>query len=311
MCGAFGCAGTIKHAAREAAPAAVKETVDEVQEPETRRDVAEILADPRIRDAASALSEAVTEGVLNGLTDAERIARLQRLTDAFVTRIGSSLARSLQRDIGPQLSATFADTLDRSLERALGSATEQRLQAIALALTRSTVQGMGEALVDPAGQPSPLLRQAFGQIVRDMAYEGSLGFDAAVRDARTRSAGVESGEVLALLGTLSRWTLAIPPLLVGGALLFVVAACVTLAWALVSLRRQRRVSRANEDAVVALAQAIRAQGTADEDLLERIARATRDEPGGSELRRVLREHAELGFKARREGPLSERSASSR
>jgi hypothetical protein len=239
----LGCAGTIKQAAREAAPAAVKETVNEVQKPGTRGDVADILSDPRILEASSALSAAIVEGALNGLTDAERIERLQRLTDAFVTRIGTSMARSLERDIGPRLAATFADAVDRSLERALGSATEERLQAIALAVSRSTMQGVGEALVDPSGQPSPALRQAFGQVMREAAYEASIGFNDAVRDARVHSAGVGSGEVLAMLGTVSSWILAVPPLLVLSGLLLVLAAVGALGWALNSQRQLRRLRR--------------------------------------------------------------------
>lgn len=305
-----GCAGTVKQAAREAAPAAVREGVDEVQKPETRGDIAQILADPRIRDATSALTEAIVEGALNGLTDAERAERLQRIADAFVLRIGASMGRSFERDIGPRLSATLADTFERSLERALGTETEQRLQAIALSVTRAAMQGVGEALVDPSGQPSPVLRQTFGQVMREAAYEASLGFDAAVRDAQGRRGRAGSGDALAALGTLSSWAVAIPPLLVGGVLVLGLAGFALLVWALLSLRSQRRLSRANEEAVIALARAIRAQGASDDEL-DRISRATRGEPGGSELRRLLREHGELGLRARREPPVSERNVAPR
>jgi hypothetical protein len=307
----FGCAGTVKQAAREAAPAAVREGVEEVQKPETRGDIAEILADPRIMDATRMLSEAIVEGALNGLTDAERTERLQRLADAFVMRIGASMTRSLERDLGPQLSATLANTFAQSLERALGSETEQRLQAIALSVTRATMQGLGEALVDPSGQPSPVLRQTFGQVMREMAYEASLGFDSAVHDARAGGPRGSSGEALAALGTLSSWVVAIPPLLVGGALLVGLAGTAALIWALYSLRRQRRLSRANEDAVVALARAMRSQGPSDDEFFERVSRAARDEHGGSELRRLLRERTELGPSSRREGPPSQRGIAPR
>src|SRR5687768_10061280 len=62
LCVGAGCGSAVKQAAREAAPAAVKESVAQAQKPETRADIAEILADPRIRSAASELSEAVVEG---------------------------------------------------------------------------------------------------------------------------------------------------------------------------------------------------------------------------------------------------------
>src|SRR5688572_25294553 len=100
LCLSLGCASAVKQAAREGAPAAVKEGVEQVQKPETRADLAEILADPRIRAAASELSEAVLVGVLNGLTDEEHTRRLQGLTDALMSRVASSLARSMQRELG-------------------------------------------------------------------------------------------------------------------------------------------------------------------------------------------------------------------
>lgn len=265
----LGCAGAMKQAAREAAPAAVKETVDEVGKPETRKDLATILNDPRIREASAALTQAIVEGAVDGLTDAERIERLQQLTDAFVSRIGVSMARSLQREVGPELSSTFADAVDRSLERALGPATEERLRALALAVTRSSMQGVGEALVDPAGQPSPILRQAFGQVMRDMAYEASLGFDAAVRDARARADRDGSGEVLASLATLSSWTNAMPAVLVLGALLFGLTGLAALAWMSFGARRGHRLDAADEASLLALARALRAQGASEDALVER------------------------------------------
>jgi hypothetical protein len=272
-----GCASTMKQAAREAAPAAVKETVDEVGKKETRKDLATILADPRIREASAALTQAIVEGAVDGLTDAERVERLQQLTDAFVSRIGVSMARSLQREVGPQLSITFADAIERSLERVLGPATEERLRALALAATRSSMQGVGEALLDPSGRPSPVLRQAFGQVMRDMAYEASLGFDSAVRDARGRADRDGSGEVLASLATLSSWTNALPVVLTLGALLLGVTGLAALAWVLFGLRRGHRLDADDQASLLALARALRAQRASEDSLVER-ERTSREHP---------------------------------
>jgi hypothetical protein len=238
LCAGSGCASTVKQAAREAAPAAVKEGVEQAQKPETRADLAEVLGDPKIRQAASALSESLVEGLLNGLTDAERSQRLQRLTDALVSQAGAALARSFRTELGPQLSRLFADTLDQSLQRALSQQTEQRLQALATVAARSTVQGMSEALLDGSGRPTPVLRQAFGQVVQEAGYQAAFGFEHAVQDARAD--GATDNGVLATMGRLSEWSQGVPLLIVGGMALVLLLLAIGLAWALVSLRRLKR-----------------------------------------------------------------------
>jgi hypothetical protein len=241
-CLGVGCASTVKQAAREAAPAAVKEGVEQAQKPETRADVAEILADPRIRDATTALSAAVVEGMLNGLTDAEHTQRLERLTDALVARATATIARSFRTEIAPQLSKMVADTLDQSLQRVLDAQTEQRLQALATVVARSTVRGMSDALLDPSGRPTPVLRQAFGQVVQEVGYQAAFGFEHAVQDAR-EGAGPEaapSGGVLATVGRLADWSRGIPVLVVGGLGVLLLLLAGGLAWALISLSRLRR-----------------------------------------------------------------------
>lgn len=237
-----GCASTVKQAAREAAPAAAEETVEEVREPETRQDIADILSDPGIGEATTALSDSFVQGMLDGLTEPERMTRLQALTDALVTRAGSALAKSFEAELGPQISATVADAVDKSLERMLDERTEARIQAIVLAASRGAVQGIGDALVDDAGQPSPALQQVFGRVVRDASYHASFGFQHAVHDARQNDAleARSRDGVLGALGRVSEWSRAIPAVIVLGLGLMVLVLTAALIWALVSLRRARR-----------------------------------------------------------------------
>lgn len=241
-CLGLGCGSAVKQAARAAAPAAVEESVEQVQKPETRADIAQILDDPRIRSAASELSEAVVEGVLDGITDEERTQRLQALTDALTTRVARSLARSMQRELGPALAQTFAATIDESMQRVLSAENEQRLQAMVAAVARSTLQGMSAALLDEQGRPVPVVRQALGEVVQEAGYQAAFGFEQAVYDARhdRGPASSSDGSVLATLGRVSDWSRAVPVLVVGGLSLLLLIASGGLIWALLRLRRVSR-----------------------------------------------------------------------
>ena len=305
--GVAGCASTVKQAAKEAAPAAVDEAAEEASDPRTRDNLAQVLADPEIQKATAGLAEAIVGGALAGLTEKERAAELQRLTDAFVTTVGAALARSLQNDIGPQLSATFADAVDRSLARALDTHTEERLQALAVAVTRAAMQSLGEGMIDPTtGQAAPLMAHTMGQFAREVTRQGAFGLEDAVRQAELghdiSGPGPDrrGGGVLAAAGRVSDLALAFPPLLLAGLILSMFAGCLALGWALWRLQHHRQLSRAHEDAALALARAIKATENAawSEELRRHIARATQHDAGGAQLRKLLREHAELRLNPR-------------
>lgn len=306
VAGTLGCAKTLQETAKSAAPAAVEGAVEEAQEPDTRNDIATLLADPEIRSALSALSSAIVAGAFDGLTDEQRSREMQRMADGFVRTLGASMARSLRDDIGPQLAASVADAVDRSIERALDGDTERRIEALALAATRGALRGAGETLVDENGQLAPAWGQALGQIARGVAQEAAFGFDDAVRRARDDEA--ESAPALAALGTLSTLTQLLPLLVAGGLVLFVLLCALPLVWALFRLRKLRQESHAHEQAALTLARAIKAAEPMawSNELREHLARSTRGSTGSAELERLLREHAELRLAGR--GPRSERSA---
>lgn len=304
----IGCASTVRQAAKEAAPAAVEGAVEEAEDPETRDDLARIIADPGIRDATTQLAQALTEGVVLGLADPERGARMQQVIDQMVMRVGSALARSVQRDIGPELAVAFSGAVDLALQRALSEDNQARMQELARALSHGVVQGMGESLIDPAtGLPRPGYEPIIGALAREVTRQAAFGFEDAVQEARaTAGESDERGQVLAAMGALADFALLVPTLLVAGLILILLLGAAALIWAVMRLRHHRRVAHAREAAALALARAIKdTEGRAwSDELRAHIARAEREDP---ELRELLREHRELELRPRADGPRSERS----
>jgi hypothetical protein len=326
--GSLGCKGTIQRAAAGAAPAAVEGAVEEAQQPDTRDDVARILADEDIHSASGALTAAIVSGALDGLTDEARVKQLRALADAMVQSMGASMSRSLRDDIGPQLSEALAQAVDRSIERALDADTEQRLEAMTVAVTRGMLKGVSESLLDENGQPSPVWAAALGRIARGVTEQAAFGLDDAIRRAEQidgaqpddgaplpdRAALDERVEpparALAALGTLSSFTQALPFLILGGMLVFLCLCAVPVGWLLWRLRHHKRENIAHREAALALARAIKSTESQawSSELREHLARETQGSAGSAELQRMLREHAELRLRPRRDAsPVSERS----
>jgi hypothetical protein len=226
LTGANGCAATVKQAAKDAAPAAVEGAVEEAKQPDTRNDIATVLADPEIRAATSSLSAAFVAGALDGLSDEQRSAEVRRLTDNVVRGVGLAAARSLRDDIGPLLSKSLADVVDRTLEQALNEHTEQRLEA----LTAAVARGMAKGLVDSG---------ALSQIAREVTHQAAFGLDDAVRSAEQRQSGEPEPQVLAALGTLSDWTQTLPLLILGGLALTLLGCIAALVWLATRVRHYK------------------------------------------------------------------------
>jgi len=303
VAGLLGCAATVQKTAKEAAPAAVEGAVEEARKPDTRADIAAILQDPEIRSAASALTAAILAGAMDGLADDARSAQLQHLTDAVVRSMGASFANSLRQDIGPQLSQTLAEAVNHSLEQALNEDTQQRLSALTGAVTRGLMDGVHQGLVDATGQPSQAYRTLLGQAARDVTEQAALGLDDAVRRASDED-GSEA-PVLAALGTLSALTRALPLLIIAGFVMFAALCVAPAVWLWTRVQHHRRESLAHQEAALALARAIKTTEPLSwsDELRDHLARETRD---ATELRHLLREHAELRLRPNAGPPASER-----
>lgn len=309
---ALGCGAAVTQAAKEAAPAAVEGAAEEAKDPQTRDNLATLLGDPEIHEAAARLSRAIVDGALSSLGEPERSAEIQRLAAAIASNMGAAFGRSLERDIGPRMTALIAEAVGASLERALDTRTEQRVEALAQAMGRGALRGIGESMFDPmTGEPSPAFALMIGRVAREVTRQAAFGFDDAVQDAENNDVPPDGeAQVLAAIGRSSRWLLALPALVVIGAVLLGALLLGALLWTLLRLRHHRRLSRAHEDAALALARAIKETegATWSDELRQHIASATRGSAGGDELERLLREHGELRLRPRAEPRHPERSA---
>lgn len=243
----FGCGALVKQATKVAAPAAVDGAVDEASDPQTRDQIARVVNDPDIRLASAKFSEALVRGAVRGVQEQVPLEQVERLTQAIVTSMGAALAQSLERDVAPQISRTVAGAVDAALERSLSVETEARIQSMMSALMRTTLNAAGEAVTQVAAEPNPALREAMARVTHDVVYNGALGLEGAVREAQSQT-GAGRSQILASLGTVASWLVALPPILVGTGVLLVLGLVVGLLWALSSLHQHRRLLREQTDA---------------------------------------------------------------
>jgi hypothetical protein len=128
------------------------------------------------------------------------------------------------------------DAIDQSFSRALNAETEARLRTVAESITRATVTGASEAMLETGAEASPALRRAMGDLVQNATYEAAQGFDRAVYDVQNGNAGIAPrSSVLAAVGTSSSWLVALPALLVAANVALVLLLVAALGWALLSL----------------------------------------------------------------------------
>ncbi|HEX2731109.1 MAG TPA: hypothetical protein VHM70_05875, partial [Polyangiaceae bacterium] len=103
-------------------------------------------------------------------------------------------------------------------------------------ITRATVTGASEAMLETGAEASPALRRAMGDLVQNATYEAAQGFDRAVYDVQNGNAGIAPrSSVLAAVGTSSSWLVALPALLVAANVALVLLLVAALGWALLSL----------------------------------------------------------------------------
>jgi hypothetical protein len=250
----FGCAGTVRQTAKEAAPGAVEGAIQSAHHPENREDVAEILADPRIRAATSALASSMVGGALDALTDEERQQRLEAAANGLIERVGAGVVRQMSDELRPQIAAIVAESAERAVQQVLSQKTEERATEFTLAMSRAVVRGLAEEL--RANDP-----KALGDGVSLVARRASQGFALGVQDAVDRSTARQDagnaphGETLAAVGRAAKtgfdllsWRGMILSLLGLGLLGGLVAA-------IVAALRYRRASAARAEALRSLLQA--------------------------------------------------------
>lgn len=118
------CAPTVRSAseaaARGAAPAAIDASLNKLEEPQTRQELAIILASPEMKRSVKELSASVTAGVVRGLGSDAMTASMNRLVGELSRSFMAALVSSLLTS--PELSAALAKTTREAARQAvLGS----------------------------------------------------------------------------------------------------------------------------------------------------------------------------------------------
>lgn len=304
--GLGGCGATVREAAREAAPTAVDEGVEEMAEPDSRADIARLMQDPNLQQASSDLAGVIAAGMIEGATAPEHAERIAKFSEDLAVQVSSALAKSMSTELGPRVSRIAAESIEQTLDRVLSSGTQQRVTDLTRQLTQAVVQGMtanlntramqmGMTSIDPNAPDGT--QTAIAVLARQVGHGAALGFQDAVRqtELRREQGREREGDILALPGALAEIGLGALPWIGLFILIPTAAIIAALIWALVRGRQLRREAQAREDALVLLAGVIKSsEGTPwAADLRERIREAARTTSAGDTLRGVLRKHSGL------------------
>jgi hypothetical protein len=200
--------------ARGAVPAAVDTTLDKLQEPHAREQLAEIFGSPEMKRAMIDLSEGITEGVGEGLgSDA---------MSASMTRLMRQLARSFVLAIAESMPA-----LSAAVQKAIA---EDWGPAVTTLVRKDLAPSLAELL------DAPEMQAAVGKTTREVARQAVLGSNEALAELgeKQKSHGGGGGQPVGTIAALfpgRSWVL------VGaGAMLFLVVPMLWMLWQLTTVR---------------------------------------------------------------------------
>lgn len=238
--GATGCVETLQQSGKHATTGAIEASVQAAEDPDTRHALSIVAADPEVRAAVGSLSRQVSASVVDGLTEEARIARLEELAGRLTSAVASSMAVSLDREIGPAVERLVARSVARALSDGFGPEAETRIEALSAAAARGAFRGMSEAMgdVNLEGAVTPA-----GAIARQVSKQAALGFQDAVRlESKKQDPDSEGGDgdVLAALGETADATLQVTPWLLWTLVAVVVGALGLSGYLLIQRRRDRR-----------------------------------------------------------------------
>jgi hypothetical protein len=210
-----GCAPAIRQSSAEVAkgavPATVETTLNKMDEPRTRQQIALIVGSPEMKRAVADLSESFTEGMGDGLGSDAMAANMTKLvrelTRAFTLALAESVrgyAPAMQKAITQDLGPAISDTLHKELAPGVASMLD-----------------------------APELQAALGQTTREVAHQAVLGSNeglAEVAEKQKHDEGRQPLGTVARFLTSNMWlVIAIPAAIIVGLLL----------WMLKQLREMR------------------------------------------------------------------------
>jgi len=152
---AVACAPTVKSAAREASSAAVDQSVTELNEDDTKRELQQAAQDPRIAEATAKLSEQIAEGVVRSLAAPETREQLNSVAASAARAAGHEMIRTLgSREAQTAFASLAATASDQALTR-LGSHMQNDFRpALQNALKKDIADGIAGGLAAPDLQRS-------------------------------------------------------------------------------------------------------------------------------------------------------------
>ena len=271
-----GCALTPRSVAREVAaaspPAAIRSTLQALNDAENQRLLRALLASPELRDAARALAEDLSDGVIATLEAPARVERIERLAARYLATLTRALTRSmadgLRHDLSPALAATVRESLASALREGLREEHQQALARMAEGVSRAAVESASRAAAEGVQRDlAPSLRaalldarsaEALAAVTRTLARGVVLGSNDAMTQLQQQHA--RTGRP-SFLGTLSNLTQDSVRLVQWVALGAVATALLLGVWVLRLTLRGRRVSAERDqhaDTARALTEALRA-----------------------------------------------------
>jgi hypothetical protein len=235
-----------------------------MEDEQTRARVAALLATPEMQRAMQELSGGLTQGVVKGLSSDEMSVHMNKLVGQFLRAIMSELARGLNDDLGPALTAITGRTIDAAFDSALSAQHQQQidrftaaivgsvLRATAQEIPQSLAPAMHKAMLEDVGPAiremmhkdlapgmsamirSPDFKAALGETTREVAHQAVLGSNEGLAELAEKRKNDNGGMPLGVVGAFfakRTWLLV--------ALVTAVVFSIPLLW----LARERRLAR--------------------------------------------------------------------
>jgi len=192
--GGSACAPTVKSAARQASKAAVEQSVDELNQGETKSDLKQAAQDPQIAEATAKMSEQIADGIVRSLASPETSAKLGSASAAVADVATRQVIHNLgTRESKAIFASLAAETSDQVLA-GVGSQLQKVQPAVQGMIKEDIAQGVAAGLASPEFQRS----------LTQTAQSAGLGAVQGVEQGLTASWQGREGNAMSDLRSLSQ-----------------------------------------------------------------------------------------------------------